>query len=214
MNNSQQSLFFLAIREATYSEIDCLNDLFKCVESPVEYWSLMQPEHLRQIIRNAEQRLLKICLQCMTERFDGLASIDSEFSSSELKPSFYMMSKVKQFIDGDIDVIGKEVGQYEYSYQLFINSRQKYENCLIQLDGAQTNLVNIAVSSTTSANNMNNFATLNLAQQDFEKRHRQLRQQFAEILQKTATYLDGMQERTFQAISRYIDRLESHQFWV
>ncbi len=214
MNNSQQSLFFLAIGEATYSEIDCLNNLFQCVESPVEYWSLMQPDHLRQIIRNAEQRLLKICLQCMTEKFDGLASTDSEFSSSELKPSFYMMSKVKQFIDGDIDVIGKEVGQYEYSYQLFINSRQKYENCLIQLNVSQTNLASIAVSPATSVNSVNSFASLNLAQQDFEKQNQQLRRHFAEILQKTATYLDGMQERTFQAISRYIDQLESHQFWV
>ncbi len=214
MNNSQQSLFFLAIGEATYAEIDCLNDLFQCVESPVEYWSLMQPDHLRQIIHNAEQRLLKICLQCMTERFDGLASIDSEFNSSKLKPSFYMMSKVKQFIDGDIDVIGREVGQYEYSYQLFVNSRQKYESYLIQLNIDQTNLASMVVFPVTSVNSMNSFTTLNLAQQDFEKRNRQLRQHFAEILQKTATYLDGMQERTFQAISRYIDRLESHQFWV
>jgi hypothetical protein len=150
----------------------------------------------------------------MTERFDGLASIDSEFGSSELKPSFYMMSKVKQFIDGDIDVIGKEVGQYEYSYQLFINSRQKYENYLIQLNGGQTNLASISFFSTASVNSMNGFAMLNLAQQDFEKRNRQLRQHFAEILQKTATYLDGMQERTAQAISRYIDRLESQQFWT
>jgi hypothetical protein len=207
MNNSQLALFFLDIGEATYSDLDCLENLLHGVESPVDYWSLMQPDHLRQIISNAEKRLLNICWLYLTDRFNNLVEISDEPLPPELKPSGKMISKIKRFIDGDIDVIGKEVGHYEYSYQLFINSKRKYEECLIQVHGSHTSL---ALSSVMAVHNMPSLATLNLAQQDFEKRNQQLNQHFAKILQKTAIHLEGMEERTFQAISRYIDRLESN----
>ncbi len=210
MNNSQPALFFLDIGEATYSDLDCLKTLLHGAESPVDYWSLIQPDHLRQIISNAEKRLLNICWQYMTDRFNNLVKISNKPLPPKLQPSRKMMSKVKRFIDGDIDFIGQEVSYYEYSYQLFFNSKQKYESCLIKVHGDQTNLATIANSSTTLVDNMPSLATLNLAQQEFEKRNQQLHRHFAEILQKTAIHLEGMEERTFQAISRYIDRLESN----
>jgi hypothetical protein len=210
MNNSQPALFLLDIGEATYSELDCLENLLHGVESPVDYWSLIQPDHLRQIISNAEQRLLNICWQYLTNRFNNLLKISDKPLAPELKPSEKMMSKIKRFIDGDIDGIGKEVGHYEYSYQLFINSKQKYENCLIQVHGDLTNLATIANFSAPLINSEPSLAQLNLAQQDFDKRNKQLTRHFAEILQKTAIHLEDMEERTFQAISRYVDRLESN----
>jgi hypothetical protein len=211
MNNSQQALFLLDIGEATYSELDCLENLLNGVESPVDYWSLIQPDHLRQIISNAEKRLLSICYQYMTQRFNYLTRISARPMISQLQPSLKMMSKVKRFIDGDIDIIGKEFSHYEYSYQLFINSKRKYEECLIQVHGNQTNLATIVQFSATLINHRRSLATLNLAQLDFEKRNQQLNQHFAKILQKTAIHLEGMEERTFQAISRYVERLESDE---
>jgi hypothetical protein len=210
MNNSQPALFLLDIGEATYSELDCLKKLLHGVESPMDYWSLMQPDHLRQIISNAEQRLLNICWQYMNDRFNNSIRISVRPIKRQLQPSAKIMSKIKRFINGDIDVIGQEVSHYEYSYQLFINSKQKYENYLIQVHGDQTNLVTIANSSATLMNNMPSLATLNLMQQDFDKRNQQLTQHFAETLQKTAIHLEDMEERTFQAISMYVERLESN----
>ncbi len=210
MNNSPPALFFLDLGEATYSDLDCLKKLLHGAESPVDYWSLIQPDHLRQIISNAEQRLLNICWQYMTDRFNNLVKISKEPLSPELKPSGKMMSKIKRFIDGDIAVIGKEVSHYEYSYQLFFNSKQKYENYLIQVHSDQANLATIVNASATLVDNMPSLTTLNLAQQDFEKRNQLLHRHFVEILQKTAIHLEGMEERTCQAISRYIDRLESN----
>jgi hypothetical protein len=209
MNNSQPALFLLDIGEATYSELDCLKKLLHGIESPVDYWSLMQPDHLRQIISNAEQRLLNICWQYMSDRFNNSIKISGRpiKHQHQLQPSAKMMSKVKQFINGDIDVIGQEVNHYEYSYQLFINSKQKYENCLIQVHGDQTNLATIANFSTPLINNAPSLAQLDLVQQDFDKKNKQLTRHFAEILQKTTIHLEDMEERTFQAISRYIDRL-------
>jgi hypothetical protein len=210
MNNSQPALFLLDIGEATYSELDCLENLLHGVESPVDYWSLIQPDHLRQIISNAEQRLLNICWQYMNDRFNNSIKISVRPIKRQLQPSAKMMSKVKQFINGDIDVIGQEVSHYEYSYQLFINSKQKYENCMVQVHGDPTNLVTIANSSTPLINKAPSLAKLDLAQQDFDKRNKQLTRHFAEILQKTAIHLEDMEERTFQAISRYVDRLEAN----
>jgi hypothetical protein len=205
MNNSPAALFFLDIGEATYSDLDCLENLLRGVENPIEYWSLMQPDHLRQIISNAKKRLMNICWQYI----NNLVEMSEEPLLPELQPSEKMMSNIQQFIDGDIDEIGQEFCHYEYRYQLFMNSKKKYENCLIQAHNHQTSLASSGLFSAIEVHNMPSLTTLNLAQQEFEKRNQQLTQHFAEILQKTAIHLEGMEERTFQAISRYIDRLES-----
>ncbi len=205
MDNFQQSLFFLDIAEATYSDLDCLKNLFYYAEDITDYWSLMQPDCLRQIISNAEQSLLEICLHYMNIEFDTLVSIDAEAAWPELQPSWPMMLQIKKFIDGDIDLIGQEVGQYEYSYQLFISSKQKYENCLIQVHGEPTSL-----GSAFSAP-LSSLAMLQVAEQEFEKRHQQLSQRFAKVLQNTIIHLEDMQERAVQAIFRYIDRLGTEE---
>jgi hypothetical protein len=212
MNNSQTALFFLDIGEATYSDLDCLKKLLHGIENPVDYWSLIQPDHLRQIISNAKQRLLNICWQFMTEMFDDFVEIRVRPTAIQFEPSADMMWKVQRFIDGDINLIGKEVSHYEYSYQLFINSKQKYENCLIQVHGSHISLSSVVFSLKTPVSEVQSLVALTLAQQDFEKRNQQLNQHFAEILQKTAIYLEGMEERTIQAISRYIDQLECNEF--
>ena len=214
MNSPQPSWLFLDIGAATYADLDCLKNLLCEVETQREYWSLLHPNHLRQIISNAEKRLLSICRQYMTERFNSFARTCARPIKNQLQPSSNMMLQVKQFIDGNIDAIGKEVSHYEYSYQLFINSKQKYENCLIQVYGEQNSMVTTANFSETLLNSGPSLAMLNLAQQDYEKRHQRLNRHFDEILQKTAVHLEGMEERTFQAISRYIDRLESNKFYA
>ncbi len=201
MSNFSEPLFSTVIREATYFDLDCLQNLFKDAASPLEYWSLMQPYNLRQILISAEQRLLKICRQCMTETYEEYIQQDSRPISSNLKPSFQMMSEVKSFISGDLDIIGKEISQYEYSYQLFAHARQKYENGVGRVYGSQTTVVSFRSTLLDQENTQ--LMELDAVQQGFEKRHQQLNRNFAEILQIITKHLGEMQSRTMKAISNY-----------
>ncbi len=201
MDNFQQPWFCLDLAEAAFVDLEHFKNLFYCAENSGDYWDLMQPDYLRQIVSNAEQRLLEICLHYMNTEFDILLSIDAESAWPELQPSWSMMLQVKKFIDGDIDTIGQEVCQYEYSYQLFINSKQKYEKLLNQVQGGQT------ILAQTFNSSVNNTAMLQVAEKEFEKRHQQLSQHFAEILREIMNHLEGMQTRAVEAIYRYIDRL-------
>jgi hypothetical protein len=203
MPKFSEPLFSTVLREATYFDLDYLQYLFQGAASPLEYWSLMQPHNLRQIVISAEQRLFKICRQCMTETYEEYVRQDSRPISSNLKPSFRMMSEVKSFISGNLDVIGKEISQYEYSYQLFAHARQKYERGMIVYGGRAT-----AVGAYSILLDRENTKSMELdvVQQDFEKRHQQLSQNFAEILRIITRHLEGMQLRTRRAISNYTDQ--------
>jgi hypothetical protein len=211
MSNSQQSFFSMAVREATYLDLTHLRNLFQYADSSVVYWSLMQPDNLRQIIIGTEQRLLKICLQCMMQRSDSSIKPDSKIVNFSSKSSFLLMSEVKKFISGDLSLIGKEFSQYEYSYQLFANFRQKYENDLLGVSDEQAAPDRVVVGAfprpTLLAVACNSAIDIDTAKQDLERRSQQLNKHFAETLQKTVLHLDGMQHRTLQAIASYADRL-------
>ncbi len=212
MNNSQQSFFSTAVREATYFDLNHLRNLFQYADSSVVYWSLMQPDNLRQIIIGTEQRLLKICLQCMTQRSGSSVATDSKIVNFSSKSSFLLMSKVKKFIGGDLSHIGKEFSHYEYSYQLFANFRQKYENDLLGVTDDQTVPDHVVVDAFAHPTRLgiayNGMNDIDTAKQDLERRGQQLNKHFAETLQKTVLHLDGMQHRTLQTIASYGDRLD------
>jgi hypothetical protein len=209
MHNYSESLFVVALKEATYFDVDCLMNLFQGADSPVEYWSLMQPDNLRQIIVATEQHLLKICLQYLKEIYEGRMKPGFRFRKAhhDLKPSLQMMSEVKDFISSDLHEIGKIINQYEYSYELFASSRQKYEQGLIRVHGGAATPVMSGGARETLLDRTASIHELTAAQEDFDRRNEQISMKFATVLQKTTIYLEEMQDRTLQIISNYHHQL-------
>jgi hypothetical protein len=203
MNNSHESLFSAAIKEATYFDVNCLMNLFHGADGAVEYWSLMQPDNLRQIIVSTEQRLLKICLQCLKETYESSLRQSFSTKATVFKPSVEMIAEVKSFISIDLNIIGQEINQYEYSYQLFASSRQKYENGLIRVHGGQQPVMSGGARESLLYQSVPPEIELNAAQQEFERRNQQISIKFSDTLQKTTNYLEAMQSRTMQTIASY-----------
>jgi hypothetical protein len=210
MNNSQESPLTIAVREAVYSDILHLAKLFDCTSTLDECLPIMHPDNFYQIVTNAEQRLSEICFQCVEEIYEEYCSGNKNYIPSNLRPSFRMISEIKSILSVNINALQREISQYEYRYNLLINSMHKHQTQYS--DSAYTgSLVGAALFGSWGAV-FGNIAGGAIAQesalQDLSERSQKLSSHFLELLQNTNSFLTQMESSTFQLITGYVESIE------
>jgi hypothetical protein len=212
MNSSQESPLTLAVHKAVYSDIVHIAKLFDCTSTFDECLPIMHPDNLYQIVINAEQRLSGICFQCIEEIYKEYCSGSQNHIPSSLRPSFRMISEIKNILSVNTNILQKEISQYEYRYELLVNSMNRHEaQCN---DTAYTGaLVGAALFGSWGAV-FGNIAGGAMAKQsaleDLSERSQKLISHFLELLRNINIFLAQMESNTFQLITGYAESLHSH----
>lgn len=213
-DQDQESPIIIAIRDAAYSDLYHLSDLYERTEDIDNCLPLMQPDNFRQIVLNAAQQLSEICLEVIEEIYEDCAEEFPNAQISNLRPSFRQKADLKKVIVGNMATFEREINHYESCYKSFIERVENYEE---QLDnnaygaGAIGGVVGSVLLGPIGAviGGMAAGAFIgNSVENEMQEYIQKLCNHFAEVFDKVNDKLQDMAERSFDFIINYNEQLE------
>jgi methyl-accepting chemotaxis protein len=126
MGNDQESPLITAIQEAAYAEINHLLSQYSQIDNIEDCLPIMEPDHLRQIVVNAMQRLVEVCLEVMEEIYQDAIQHHFTPEIASFHPSFRMMSDLKTLILGRTTQLEHYIDDYASSFHTFLEKANTY----------------------------------------------------------------------------------------
>lgn len=217
MNDAQESPLVTSIREAAYSEIDHIFDLYARTEDISDCLPLMHPDSLRQIVINAGQKLSEVCLEACEEIYEEFIEENPSTQVSTLRPSFRMMKNVKHSILGNTAFLESEINHYQSCYELFIQEVGEYEEKYsdnahnAETMGSIIGAVLFGKIGELVGGMAAGAIAGGLPENELDDEIQELCANFSEIVSKVEDHLQDMAERSIQLIISYSERLEHCQ---
>lgn len=216
MNDDQESPLIAAIRDAAYSNLNHLANLYRRTEDIGDCLPLMQPDSFRQIVANAVQELSEICLEAIEEIYEDFIQENSSAQTSSLRPSFRMMADLKKAIVGNTATLEREINHYESCYESFIERAGNYEE---QSSSSAHNAATMggvvggvlfgpigAILGGMAAGALADGS----AEDELQEHIQKLCNHFSDVFDKVNEHLEGMAERSLNLIVTYNEQLEKH----